>query len=75
LFNFLNNCFVSFADMCLFISVSQLSSAEYAQVNMAMPSGWDQNVPDRQLKWQRLPLNNKPFEMKLKNGLVSNAIS
>jgi hypothetical protein len=42
---------------------------------MAMPAGWNQDIPDKLLKWQRLPMNNKPFEVKLKNGLVSNAKS
>jgi hypothetical protein len=51
----------------------QLSHAEYAQVNMVLPSGWEETVPKKQLKWQRLPTNNKPFELQLKNGLVSNA--
>jgi hypothetical protein len=38
-----------------------------------MPSGWQESLPKKQLKWQRLPMNNRPFEMKLKNGLVSKA--
>ena len=53
------------------VLVSQLSNAQYAQVNSALPSGWDENIPEKQLKWQRLQIN-QPFEMKLKNGLVSN---
>jgi hypothetical protein len=50
--------------------VFQLSDAQYAHINMELPSGWDETVPDKQLKWQRLPMN-EPFEVKLKNGLVS----
>jgi hypothetical protein len=50
--------------------VFQLSDAEYAQVNMALQSGWDEEVPDKQLKWQRLQIN-EPFQVQLKNGLVS----
>lgn len=50
--------------------VFQLSDAQYAQVNTDLPSGWDENLPDKQLKWQRLQMNI-PFEVKLKNGLVS----
>lgn len=50
--------------------VFQLSDAQYAQINMDLPSGWDETIPDKQLKWQRLQLN-LPFEVKLKNGLVS----
>jgi hypothetical protein len=40
---------------------------------MVLPSGWEETVPKKQLKWQRLPINNKPFELKFNNGLVSNA--
>jgi hypothetical protein len=54
------------------IFVLQLSGTEFAQVNMAMPAGWSQNIPDKHLKWQRLPMENKPFEVRLRNGLVSN---
>lgn len=50
--------------------VFQLSDAQYAQINMDLPSGWDETIPDKQLKWQRLQMN-VPFEVKLKNGLVS----
>lgn len=50
--------------------VFQLYDAQYAQINMDLPSGWDETIPDKQLKWQRLQLN-LPFEVKLKNGLVS----
>jgi hypothetical protein len=52
------------------ILVFQLSDAEYAQINMALPSGWDEDVPDKHLRWQRLQIN-EPFQVKLKNGLVS----
>jgi Lipoprotein amino terminal region. len=52
------------------ILVLQLSDAQYAQINMALPSGWDETIPDKQLKWQRLQMN-EPFQVKLKNGLVS----
>jgi len=50
--------------------VFQLSDAQYAQLNMDLPSGWDETLPDKQLKWQRFQMNI-PFEVKLKNGLVS----
>jgi hypothetical protein len=52
--------------------VLQLSDAEFAQVNMAMTGGWSQSISDKHLKWQRLPMENKPFEVTLKNGLVGN---
>jgi hypothetical protein len=42
---------------------------------MVMPAGWSQNISDELLKWQPLPMDNEPFEVKLKNGLVSNAKS
>jgi hypothetical protein len=50
--------------------VFQLTDAQYAQINMDLPSGWDETIPDKQLKWQRLQMN-EPFQVKLKNGLVS----
>jgi hypothetical protein len=40
---------------------------------MPMAAGWDQDIPNKNLKWQRLPMENKPFEVKLKKGLVRNA--
>jgi hypothetical protein len=40
-----------------------------------MVEGWSQNFADENLQWQPLPMDNRPFEVKLNNGLVSNAKS
>lgn len=43
-------------------------------MNAAFPQGWQSEISEKQLSYHQLPLSNKPFEIKLKNGVVDDLI-
>lgn len=52
----------------------QLNNAEYADVHANLTQGWAAPIPENQLHYQQMPLSNKPFELKYKNGAVSSPV-
>lgn len=51
--------------------IVKMPQAEYAQIQAHLPQGADKHVPEEYLKYQVLPLTKQPFEVKLRNGVVS----
>lgn len=53
---------------------AQVSRAEYAQIHTELSGGWDSEIPEGKLSYKNLPLSEKPFEIKLKNGAIDDLI-
>nr|CAD7464551.1 unnamed protein product [Timema tahoe] len=50
--------------------IAKISKPQYASIHTKLP-GWSAPIPDRETHWNQLPLSEKPWEIKLKDGLVS----
>ncbi|XP_044741123.1 vitellogenin-like isoform X2 [Chrysoperla carnea] len=53
---------------------AQITNPEYAQIHVNLPGGWESEIPQEQLHYKPLPLNNKPFEIELVNGVVKQVL-
>ncbi|KAG7213605.1 hypothetical protein KM043_002858 [Ampulex compressa] len=53
---------------------AKLSKGQYASIHKSLPEGWDTEIPDQQLELQEIPLSFKPFEIKLKHGVIRDLI-
>nr|CAD7257447.1 unnamed protein product [Timema shepardi] len=49
--------------------VEPISKPQYASIHTKLP-GWSAPIPDRETHWNQLPLSEKPWEIKLKDGLI-----
>ena len=47
---------------------------EYARIQSSWPDGWDTEISDQMLELRDLPISGKPFEIKLKDGLITDMI-
>lgn len=56
------------------VLIGRVSRAQYAQVHTVLPDGWDSYIPADKLNYKTLPLSQKPFEVRLKNGTVHELI-
>ena len=54
--------------------VAKVSKGEYAKIHMKLPNGWDSQISDQMLELRELPITEKPFEMKVKHGVIRNLI-
>ncbi|KAF6216357.1 hypothetical protein GE061_000698 [Apolygus lucorum] len=52
----------------------QVQDAQYADVHANLTGGWNGDIPEEKLHYQQLPINNKPFELKFKNGVVDKMV-
>jgi hypothetical protein len=53
---------------------AKISQPRYSQVHTRLEDGWDSDIPNSQINLQNFPLNNEPFEIKMKNGVVRDLI-
>nr|XP_012139907.1 PREDICTED: vitellogenin-like [Megachile rotundata] len=53
---------------------AKLTKDQYAHVNSNLPMGWDEDIPDQQLVPHDIPISEKPFDIKLKDGLIDSVI-
>nr|CAD7195680.1 unnamed protein product [Timema douglasi] len=49
--------------------IAKISKPQYASIHTKLP-GWSAPIPDRETHWNQLPLSEKPWEIKLKDGLI-----
>lgn len=56
------------------VLTARVSQAQFVEINTQLPNGWDSNIPKDKLRYQTLPLSQKPFEVRLKNGTVHEII-
>ncbi|KOX68248.1 Vitellogenin, partial [Melipona quadrifasciata] len=53
---------------------AKLWKAEYARIQSSLSEGWDSEISDQMLELRDLPISGKPFEIKLKDGLITDLI-
>lgn len=53
---------------------AKLWKGEYARIHSSLPTGWDSEISDQMLELRDLPMSGKPFEIKLKDGLITDMI-
>lgn len=58
-------------DINLKIVFAQVENARYADVHRNLSAGWSSHVPEHELDYQQLPIQEKPFQLELKDGVVS----
>lgn len=52
------------------ILIGKLEGVEYAQVHHELSGGWDGFIPEKQLEFRPAQTNEKPFEVRLRNGAI-----
>lgn len=52
------------------ILIGKLEDLEYAQVHQELPNGWDDLISEQQLEFRPTKSNKKPFEVRLRNGVI-----
>ncbi|KAK1126495.1 hypothetical protein K0M31_005130 [Melipona bicolor] len=53
---------------------AKLWKGEYARIQSSLSEGWDSEISDQMLELRDLPISGKPFEIKLKDGLITDLI-
>lgn len=53
---------------------AKISQAEYSPIHTKLESAWDSEITRDQMSMQNFPLSDKPFEIKMKNGVVKDLI-
>nr|CAD7460130.1 unnamed protein product [Timema tahoe] len=53
--------------------IAKISKPQYASIHTKLP-GWSAPIPDRETHWNQLPLSEKPWEIKLKDGLIDGLV-
>ncbi|XP_053979658.1 vitellogenin-like [Hylaeus volcanicus] len=51
-----------------------VSKCQYARIHKRLPNGWDSEISDNMLELRDLPMSGKPFEMKIKHGVIRDLI-
>lgn len=52
------------------VLVGKLENVKYAQVHHELSGGWDEFIPKEQLEFVPAQMNEKPFEVRLRNGVI-----
>ncbi|XP_011695975.1 PREDICTED: vitellogenin-3-like [Wasmannia auropunctata] len=52
--------------------VAKLSDPQYARIHTTLPDGPETKISDQMLEYRELPMSGKPFEIKLKHGVIRN---
>ncbi|XP_076239410.1 vitellogenin [Calliopsis andreniformis] len=47
---------------------------QYARIHKQLPSGWNSEISDQMLELRDLPISEKPFEIKIKHGVIRDLI-
>ncbi|XP_033336974.2 vitellogenin isoform X1 [Megalopta genalis] len=53
---------------------AKLSHGQYANIHTDLPNGWDSEVSDQNLDLRSVPCSGKPFEIKIKQGVIRDLI-
>ncbi|XP_012139904.2 vitellogenin-like isoform X3 [Megachile rotundata] len=53
---------------------AKLTKGHYAHVNGYLPMGWDEDIPNQQLVPHDIPISEKPFDIKLMDGVIDSVI-
>lgn len=52
------------------VLVATMSNGKHAEWHAQLPNDWNQYVSDSKLSYEPMQMNSKPFELRLKNGVV-----
>ena len=53
---------------------AKVENPRYSQIHTHLENGWDSEIPENQMNLQAYPLSGKPFEIKMKNGVVRDLV-
>ncbi|XP_076655137.1 vitellogenin [Halictus rubicundus] len=53
---------------------ARLSRGQFANIHKDLPEGWDTPISDQNLDLRDLPITGKPFEIKIKQGVIRDLI-
>ncbi|CAK9795283.1 Vg [Anthophora quadrimaculata] len=53
---------------------ANLINSQYARIHKSLPDGWESQISDQMLELRDLPMSGKPFEIKLKHGVIKDLI-
>lgn len=48
----------------------QVHGAEYAEIHGNLSDGWSTEIRDEELHYMAMPIQDEPFEIHFKNGIV-----
>ncbi|XP_076174196.1 vitellogenin isoform X2 [Ptiloglossa arizonensis] len=54
--------------------VADVSKCQYVHIHTDLPDGWDSEISDQGLEFRHLPLSGRPFQIKIKHGLIRDLI-
>lgn len=54
--------------------LAKLSNPQYARIHKALLHGPESEIPDQNLEYREMPMSGKPFELKLKNGVIQDLL-
>lgn len=52
------------------VLIGKLMKPEYAELHHQLNNGWDMDLSDEKLAYHQMPMSEKPFEVRLKNGAI-----
>ncbi|RZC42857.1 vitellogenin [Asbolus verrucosus] len=53
---------------------AEILEPSYAQIQAELKNGWKTYIPESELNYKELPFSSEPFQIKMKNGAVSNIV-
>ncbi|XP_076766164.1 vitellogenin [Xylocopa sonorina] len=54
--------------------LAKLWNCKYAHIHKELPEGWTTEFSDQMLELKELPISGKPFEIKLKHGVIKDLV-
>lgn len=52
------------------VLIGKVSQPEFAEVHHQLTNGWDMDLSGQHLAYHQMPMSEKPFEVRLKNGAI-----
>lgn len=52
------------------VLVGKLHAVDYANVHDELMHGWDEDIPEEKLTYRTTEMTDKPFEVRLRNGII-----
>lgn len=52
------------------VLIGKLMKPEFAEVHQELNNGWDMDLSGQKLAYHQMPMSQKPFEVRLKNGAI-----
>lgn len=56
------------------VLAAKVWNGQYARIQQSMPDGWETEISDQMLELRDLPISGKPFQIRMKHGLIRDLI-